>query len=135
MRFLHTTKLASECMWKAHKLAGKMRRSTFQYNQLLLTYIIFHVNRNAFPEFLQILSKPFLIFKSTLVVNYPIHASFERNLMFLTNLLFQRAYWIVSAGPSGHLKQSIQKTVFEQCSTTTRLRFQNQRICSATAPP
>ena len=28
--------------------------------------------------------------------------------MFLTDFLIQRAYWIVSAGPSGHLKQSIQ---------------------------
>ena len=29
LRFVHTTKLASECMWKAHNLAGKMRRSAF----------------------------------------------------------------------------------------------------------
>ena len=39
--------------------------------------------------------------------------------MFLTAFLFLRAYWIVSAGPSGHLKQSIQKTFFEQRTTST----------------
>ena len=33
--------------------------------------------------------------------------------MFLTAFLFLRAYWIVSAGPSGHLKQSIQKNSFQ----------------------
>ena len=54
LRFVHTTKLASECMWKGHKSAGKMRRSTFQYNHLTLTYGIFHVNRNTIPEFFQI---------------------------------------------------------------------------------
>ena len=29
MRFVHTTELASECMWKAHKLAVKMSCSAF----------------------------------------------------------------------------------------------------------
>ena len=42
--------------------------------------------------------------------------------MFLTAFLFQRAYWIVSAGPLGHLKQSLQKTFPEQRSTSTRWR-------------
>ena len=49
LRFVHTTKISSECMWKAQNLAGKVRRSTFQYNHLTLTYSIFHVNRNTFP--------------------------------------------------------------------------------------
>ena len=42
--------------------------------------------------------------------------------MFPTAFLFLRPYWIVSAGPSGHLKQSVQKTLFQQCSTSTRWR-------------
>ena len=108
---MHTTKLASECMWKAHSLAGKMRRFTFQYNQLTLTYNIFHVNRNTIPEFSRSLPQEFSTFHSTLVVNYPDQASFER--MFLTAFLFLRAYWIVSAGSSGHLKRSIKRTVFQ----------------------
>ena len=74
---MHTTELASECMWKAQKSAGKMRHSTFQYNHLTLTYAIFHVNRNTFPEFSQILRQLFLTFHSTLVVNYPSQASLE----------------------------------------------------------
>ena len=64
-------------MWKAHKLAGKMRRSTFQYNQLKLTYSIFHVIFNTFLEFSQILRQLFLTFHSTLVVNYPSQASLD----------------------------------------------------------
>ena len=132
---MHTTKLASECMWKAHKLAGKRRNSTFQYNFLTLTYSNFHVNRNTFPEFSsQILYQRFSTFHSTLVVSYPSQSSFECNRMFPTAFSFRRAYWIVSAGPSGHLKQSIQRTVFEQRTRSTRLRPQNQRSCSATAP-
>ena len=107
-------------MWKAHKMAGKMGRSTFQYNHLTLTCSIFHVNRNTIPEFSQNLSHEVSTFHSTLVVNYPGQASFERNRMFLTAFLFLRAYWIVSAGPSGHLKQSIQRTVFQQRTTSTR---------------
>ena len=79
LRFVHTTKLASECMWEAHSLTGNMRRSTFLYNQLTLTYGIFHVNRNVNPEFSQIFSHEFLIFHSILVVNCPSQASFERN--------------------------------------------------------
>ena len=51
LRFVHKTELASEGMWKALNLAGKMRRSSFQHNVLMLTYIIFYVNRNRFPEF------------------------------------------------------------------------------------
>ena len=133
MRFVHTTKLASDCMWKTLEMAVKMRCSTIQYNLLTLTYSIFHVNRNTFPEFSQILYQQFSTFHSTLVVNYPSQASFERSWMLLTAFLFLRAYWIVSAGPSGHLIQSIQKTVFEQRTTSTRLRPQNQRSCSATA--
>ena len=66
-------------MWKAHKMAGKMRRSTFQYNQMTLTYSIFHVNRNTFPEFSQNLNQQFSTFHSTFVVIYPGQASFERN--------------------------------------------------------
>ena len=134
LRFVHTTKLASECMCKAHILARKMRRLTFKYNHLTLTSSNFHVNRNTLPEFSQILYQQFSTFHSTLVVNYPSQASFERNWMFLTAFLFLHAYWIVSAGPSGQLKQSIQRTVFEQRKTSTRLRSQNQRSCSATAP-
>ena len=76
---MHTTKLAIECMWKAHKLAGKMRRSMFQYNKLTLTYGIFHVNRNTIPEFSQMLYHQFSTFHSTIGVNYPNQASFERN--------------------------------------------------------
>ena len=79
MRFVHTTKLASEGIWKARKLTGKLRRSTFQYNHLTLTYSIFHVNRNTFPEFSQILYQQFSTFHSTFVVNYPIQASLARN--------------------------------------------------------
>ena len=60
-------------------MAGKMRRSTFQYNQMTLTYSIFHVNRNTFPEFCQILYQHFSTIHSTLVVNYPSQALFERN--------------------------------------------------------
>ena len=56
-----------------------MRRSTFQYNNLTLTYGIFHVNRNAIPEFSQILSQQFSTFHSILVINYPSKASFKRN--------------------------------------------------------
>ena len=66
-------------MWKAQILTGKMRRSTFQYNHFTLTYSFFHVNRNTFPEFSQNLNQQFSIFHSTLVVNYPNQASFERN--------------------------------------------------------
>ena len=69
LRFVHTTKLASECMWKAQKLAGKMRRSTFQYKRLTLTYSFFHVNCNTIPEFSQILYQLFSTFHSTLVVS------------------------------------------------------------------
>ena len=71
LRFVHTTKLASECMWKAQISTGKMRCLTFQYNHLTLTYCFFHVNRNTFPEFSQILYQQFSTFHSTLVVNYP----------------------------------------------------------------
>ena len=119
---------------KAHKSAGKMRRSSFQCGHLTLTYIIFHVNRNRFPEFSQFLYQQFSTFHSPLVVNYPSQASFERNWMFVTAFLVLGACWIVSAGLSGHLKQSIQKTVFEQRTTPIRLRLQNQWSCSATAP-
>ena len=119
--FVHTTELASECMWKAYKMAGKMGHSTFQYNQLTLTCSNFHVNRNTNLEFSQNLSQEVSTFHSTLVVNYPGQASFERNRMFLAAFLFLRAYWIVSAGPSGHLKQSIQRTVFQQRTTSTML--------------
>ena len=79
MKFVHTTKLASECMWKAHEKAGKLRRPTFQYNRLALTYGVFHVSRFTFPEFSQNLYQQFSTFHSTLVVNYPSQASFERN--------------------------------------------------------
>ena len=78
LRFVHLTKLASECMWKAHNLAGKMSHSTIQYSFLTLPFGIFLLNRNTFPEFPQILPKQFLILKSTLVVNYIIQTSFER---------------------------------------------------------
>ena len=61
------------------KKAGKMLRPTFQNNQLTLTYGVFHVNRNTFPEFSQNLYQQFSTFHSTLVVNYPSQASFERN--------------------------------------------------------
>ena len=80
------------------------------------------MNRNTIPEFSQILYEQFLIFNSTLVVNYPNQASFQGNWVFLTAFLFQRANWIVSAGPLGHLKQSIQRTVFEQRTTSARWR-------------
>ena len=99
-----------------------MRTKTFQYRHLTLTYGVFLVNRSRFPEFPQILSQQFLTFNSTLVVNFPSQASFERSWVFPTAFLFPRAYWAVSAGPSGHLKQSIQKTIFEQRSTSTRWR-------------
>ena len=104
---MHTTKLASESMWEAHNLTGKKRRATFQYNHLTLTYGSFHLKRNTFQEFSQILYQYFSTFHSTLVVNYPGQASFERNRTFFTAVLCLRAYWIVSAGPLGHLKQSI----------------------------
>ena len=121
-------------MWKAHSLTGKMHRQTYQYNNLTLTFDIFHVNRNTIPEFSQNLYHQFSTFHSTLVVNYASQASFEPNWVLLTAFLFLRAYWIVSAGPSGHLKQSIERTVFEQRTTSTRLRPQNERSCSATVP-
>ena len=76
---MHTTILASECMWKAHLLVGKMRRSKFHFDHLTLTYSIFHVNRYTFPEFSQTLYQQFSTLHSTLVVNYPSQASFERN--------------------------------------------------------
>ena len=66
-------------MWKAHVLTGQMVCSTFQYDQLKLTYSFFHVNRNTFPEFSQNLNQQFSTFHSTFVVNYPSQASFERN--------------------------------------------------------
>ena len=91
----------------------------FQYEHLTLTYGIFLVNRNTIPEFPQILSKQFLLFNSTIVVNYPNQASFERNGVFLTAFLFPCAFWIVSVGPSGHLKQSIQKAFFESRAKST----------------
>ena len=108
MRFVHTTKLASECMWKAHFWPRKMRPKTFSIG--IWTWLTgFYSsesqhNSGVFP----ILYKQFLTFNSTLVVNYPKQASFQGNWVFLTAFLFQRANWIVSAGPSGHLKQSIQ---------------------------
>ena len=79
LRFVHTTKLGSECMWKAHNLARKLRHSTFQYNHLTLTYSIFHVNSNTFPEFCQMLYQQFSKIHSTLVVNYPSQTSFDCN--------------------------------------------------------
>ena len=97
-----------------------MRPKTFHYKHLTLTYGIFQVNRNTNPEFSQILSQTFSTFHSILVVNYPSQASFERNRVVVTLLSILRAYWIVSAGPSGHLKQSIQKTFFKQRTTSTR---------------
>ena len=109
-------------MWKAHLKPRKMRPNTFQYKQLTLTYGNFQVNRNTFPEFPQILSKQYFLFNSTPVVNYPNQASFESTGVFLTKSTGPRAYWIVSVGPSGHLKQSIQKTFFEQLSTSTSWR-------------
>ena len=109
-------------MWKAHKLAGKMRRSTIQYSYVTLTYSIIHKNCNTILELPQILCQQFSTFHTTVVVNLPGQASFERNWMFPTAFLFLRPYWIVSAGPSGHLKQSVQKTLFQQCSTSTRWR-------------
>ena len=86
----------------------------------MLTYSIFHMNCNTFLEFSQTLCQQFSTFHSTVVVNYPNQASFARTGVLLTAFLFQRAYWIVSVGPSGHLKQSIQKTFFEQRSTSIR---------------
>ena len=77
------------------------------------------MNRNTFPEFSQILYQQFSTFHSTLVVIHPGQALFERNGMFPTAFLILRAYWIVSAGPSGHLEQSIQGTVFEQRAKST----------------
>ena len=130
LRFMHTTILASECMWKAHLSVWKMRRSKFHFDYLTLTYSIFHVNRYTFPEFSQTLYQQFSTLHSTLVVNYPSQASLERNWMFFIAFLFLRAYWIVSAGPSGHLKQSVQKTVFEQRTTSTRLRAsKSKKLC------
>jgi len=41
-------------MWKAHNLAGKMRRSLFQHTRSTLTYGNFQVKRNTIPEFSQI---------------------------------------------------------------------------------
>jgi len=66
-------------MLKAHIWPRQMCTKTFKYKQLTLTYVIFLVNRNTIPEFCQILSKQFLEFNSTIVVNYPNQASFERN--------------------------------------------------------
>ena len=79
LTFGHTTNIASECMWKAHKLAGKTRRSTIQYSYVTLTYSIFHKNCNTFLELPQILCQQFSTFHTTLVVNYPSQASFERS--------------------------------------------------------
>ena len=76
---MHITIIASECMWKAHLSVGKMRRSKILFDHLTLTYSIFHVNRNTFPEFSQTLYQQFSTLHSTLVVNYPSQASFERN--------------------------------------------------------
>ena len=97
-----------------------MRPKTFHYKHLTLTYGIFQVNRNTNPEFSQILSQTFSTFHSILVVNYPSQASFERNRVVVTLLSILRAYWIVSAGPSGDLKQSFQKSFFKQRTTSTR---------------
>ena len=130
LRFMHTTISASECMWKARLPVGKMRCSKFHFDHLTLTYSIFHVNSYTFPEFSQTLYQQFSTLHSTLVVNYPSQASFEGNWMFFIAFLFLRAYWIVSAGPSGHLKQSVQKTVFEQRTTSTRLRASKwKKLC------
>ena len=96
-----------------------MRHRTIQYNFLTLSYVIFLVNRNTFPEFSQILSQHFLTFNSTPVVNYPNQASFERNRVLSFAFSFQPTYGIVSAGPSGHLKQSVQKTFFETRANST----------------
>ena len=65
-------------MGKAQKLAEKRCRSTLQYNHLTLTYGIFHVHRNTFLEFSQVLRQQFSTFQSIVVVNYPGQASFER---------------------------------------------------------
>ena len=92
LRFVHTTKLASDCMWKAHVLAGKMRRTTFQLSHLTLSYGIFQVNRNTIPEFSQILSQQFSTFHSTLVVNYPNQAPFKWNRITSTAFFYLSAY-------------------------------------------
>ena len=65
-------------MWKAHRTVGKMRYRTILNLELTLTFGIFLVNCNTFPELPQILSKLFLIFNSTLSVNYANQALFER---------------------------------------------------------
>ena len=91
LRVVHTTRLTSEGMWKARFSAGKMRPKTFQYNHLTLTYDIFHVTRNTFPAFCQILYQQFSTFHSTLVVNYRSQASFARNWILFTAFLFLRA--------------------------------------------
>ena len=120
--FVNTTELASECTWKTHVQPRRMRLKTFQYKHLTLTYGIFQVNRNTFPEFPEILSQHFLTFHSFLVANYSRQASFQRNWVLFTAFSFLCACGIVSAGPSGHLKQSIQKTLLEQRSTLIRWR-------------
>ena len=84
LRFVLTTSLASESMWKAHFRAKRMRLVTFHYKHLTLTYGNFQVNRNTIPEISQIFYQQFSTFHSTIVVIYPSHASFERNRMFLT---------------------------------------------------
>ena len=66
-------------MWKAHKLAGKMRRSAIQYSYVTLTYSIIHKNCNTILELPQILCQQFSTFHTTVVVNLPGQASFERN--------------------------------------------------------
>ena len=75
-----------------------MRPKTFHYKHLTLTYGNFQVNRNTNPEFSQLLSQTFLTFHSILVVSYPNQASFERNCVRFSGVLFPRAYWIVSDG-------------------------------------
>ena len=92
LSFVHTTKLASECMWKAPFKPRQMRPTTFQYKLLTLTYVIFLLNRNTFPEFPQLLSWQSFIFNSTVVVNYPNQASYERTWVFLTVFVFPCAY-------------------------------------------
>ena len=55
-----------------------MRPQAFHYKHLTLTYGNFQVIRNRIPESSQILSQTLLTFHSTLVVNCPSQASFEK---------------------------------------------------------
>ena len=111
---MHTTELASECMWKAHKSAGKMRHSTFQYNHLTLTYVIFHVNRNTFRSFLKFYVNNFWhstqLSSLTIPAKYPETQRSERHCIFNSTCILDCFSWPFGPSETIYPKNSFRTT-------------------------